>query len=295
MKKYIKASFDNPIPNWLKADRNALSALNSAGFDLKSIDVTSSPSGRGKDYPIYLIDDGYRPFVWIPGIYNDNQQVRNPNSSYYEAIKYVPKKYLTISDVVYLSKTDYKKEPDPSRGYRDPRYVYDKRSGRRGQYAGQYQERDGWGPDAPLGKWSTGGIKRNRDKSGYEIPDPQEKLRDFYAASGDQGAKRLASRLEQVYNKLISLKSRIFDIDFTNFGLDYDGNPNYSSTAYQNILSIFGDTCRNYRLALNNAARAEKSTGKYDREFRIQDALDYVKDCERRIRDIDKAIKDQRY
>lgn len=293
MKKYIKASFDNEIPDWLRKDKGALLNLNRIGINLKSMDVASSPSGRGKDYPIYLIGTPYRPFVWIPGIYNDNEQVMNPNSKYYEAVKYVPKKYLDIRDVVYLSKTDYRKEPDLSRGYKDPRYVYDRNSKRRGQYAGQYR-REGWKPNSPFGKWSTGGM-RNRDKSGYEIPDPQEKLKNFYVTSGDQGAKRLAARLEQVYNKLVDLKARIFDIDFKDFGVDYNGEPDYSSTAYQNILSIFGDTCRNYRIALKNVERAQKISDTYHKEYYIEDALDYIKACERKIPDIEKAISRQRY
>ena len=62
MKKYIKASFDNWVPEWLIKDEGAKKALNRAGIDLKKAVFTKEPTGRGKDYPIYFLDN-YKVYI----------------------------------------------------------------------------------------------------------------------------------------------------------------------------------------------------------------------------------------
>ena len=82
MKRYIRASFNNDsMPSWLKEDKGALDALNRAGIDLANCQFSETRQGKiGDNYVVYHIT-GTRygseryPFVWIPGLYNDNNYV----------------------------------------------------------------------------------------------------------------------------------------------------------------------------------------------------------------------------
>ena len=56
MYRYIKASFENDIPNWLRSDKGALSALNRAGVDLKNATFGKDRVGKmGDNYVVYFI------------------------------------------------------------------------------------------------------------------------------------------------------------------------------------------------------------------------------------------------
>lgn len=296
MKKYIRASFDNWVPDWLIRDNGAKQALSKLGIDLKKAVFSKEPSGRGKDYPIYFLDNHQ---VYIPDVYGAESYVKDMRTGDYRAAKYIAKKNLPITDVVYVSKEGFEKEPRDR--YVDPRY---KREGGKWEYQGQYQT-EPWtaydGTEHPA-KWvdskEPSRFRRGqlRDKSGYEIPDPADRLTKFY--NSDEGTKKLAARLQNIYEELTALKDQIFALDFTSFGGrgdDYD----YTSTDYQNLLGNFGDTCRDYRIALHNLEVAVKDFDTYkDRRYsryNIKSVFEDVSHIERKIKDYKKAIETGRY
>lgn len=273
MKRYIRASFDNYVPEWVAKSTDAKNGLNAKGIDLKKAVFTKEPTGRSKDFPIYLLRDGISSTqVWVPG-YNDDMYITDPSDNKYKAIKYVSKKYLPIVDVVYVAKEGYNKAR--RNRYVDPRYNKDRYS-RHAKYQGQYYaEPSNWAKErGETGKWvdsrEPDRFRRGilRDKSGYLVPDPKERLAKFYGS--EAGRSKLASRIERAYDDLIDIKKRIFDVDFASFGEEY-------SCDYSNMLSRFGDACRNYRLALKSLDRSNP--------YKIRDAFAYVREVERVIKD----------
>ena len=290
MKRYVKASFNNPIPDWLRNDKGALKALSEAGIDLRN--ATFSPEKTGKvaeQYVAYKLDFGYRhPTIYIPGLYGDNEYERAPDGTF-AMLKYFTKKELPIVDTVYINKAANAK---PRRDhYQDPRYD------EFGNYGGQYFS-------VPYGKtegeWSEAGRAtgrrgwEQRDKSGYVIPKPENRLIEFYAS--EAGTEKLAAKVEQIYNDLVALKDEIFTIDFATFGKDYNGDYDYSSTAYGNIMSVFGQAIRSYKLALNRLERVKqyggmRGLGVYD----TKEAFNELRAVERRIAEIREGIKTERF
>lgn len=291
MKRYIRASFNNDtMPAWLKEDKSALQALNKAGIDLANCIFSKDRVGKvGDNYTAYLIKgtrygDNYRPFVWIPGIYNDDNYVEaEPEYSYRAgkrvsrstSIKYMAKKDLTIEDVVYINIASNRKPAKEH--YQDPRYD------RSGKYAGQYytpEKTDVYNPET--GKWdktvpahwseageTTYGPGRysraqKRDKSGYIIPDPQKRLDEFHQTDegrSRQGAK--ASReIEKVFGKLVALKEEILSDMNNSTSLD-DFGANTS-----NALSNFRDALSNYKQALSDLS--------YQNGWGADSALNYI-------------------
>lgn len=298
MKKYIRAAFDNnTMPDWLIRDKGAKRALNNLGIDLKKAVFSKEPSGRGKDYPIYFLDN-YQ--VYIPGVYGENSYVKNERTGDYKAAKYIAKKNLPITDVVYVSKEGFGKEPREH--YVDPRYKTESTGGK-WKYQGQYYEPPYERYDGTVreGEWRTHTAGRYsgqkpRDKSGYEIPNPADRLAKFY--NSDEGVKKLAARLQKVYEELIALKDQIFALDFTSFG-DNSDDYGYTSTDYQNLLGNFGDTCRDYRIALHDMEVAINDFDTYKNRdysrYSIKSVFDNVSRIERRIKDYKKAIETGRY
>ncbi len=274
MKQYIRAAFKNWVPDWLTDDSKALASLNRMGIDLANATFSREPSGRGKDHPIYLVKSDYGKFVWIPGEYNDDEYLTDRYDRNYKAVKYISKKNIPILDIVYVSKKNDANFKTAKERYQDPRYIYEKYS-KRPQYGGQYQSDDGtW---SKTGR-SNGYRRTNRDKSGYVIPDPSDKLEKFYTS--DAGHQKLADRLQNVYESLVSLKSDLFNIDFTQFG-------EYNDSDYGNMLRRFGDACRNYRLALKYLDS--------DNRYSLSQVFPYVKDIEDDIKSIRKGIETQRF
>lgn len=295
MKKYIKASFDNWIPDWLRNDKGALKALSDKGFDLKRSTFQTDPTGRGKDYPIYLVGDGRYTFVWIPGVYNDGYYTTDPYDRNYKAVKYIAKKNLPIKDTVYINKVSGENFKEKKQRYRDPRYQYD-RGDPHGRYAGQYYMEPSKYSDDTEGRWSTTGLRqgfgyRPRDKSGYVIPNPQERLLDFYGS--DAGMQKLLSRIQTVYEDLIDVRSRIFDVDFRSFGKDWEGKPDIGSTTYGNMLSRLGSACREYRFALRDIEKMQAAQAPYD-SYRAQEAFKLVQNIERTIQELNKMLETER-
>ena len=295
MKLYIKASFDNWVPDWFKADKGALKALAGKGIDLKNLILSEHKGPSGTQYVVYHLKED-RPYgrdmVWIPGVYNDGEYITDPADGKYKSIKYIAKKRLPIVDTYYINIDEFKKAPKER--YQDPR------NDEYGKYAGQYYNEPYEYYDGTVreGYWSKGGRsagrngRQKRDKSGYIIPDPSDRLLTFYQSK--EGTDKLTAKLQNVHDDLIKLKSELFDIDFDTFGKDYDGNYDYSSTSYQNMLGNFGDATRDYKLALRSLERAAKYPEEYN-AYDISSAYRDLKGIEESIKKIRQAIVTERY
>ena len=280
MYRYIKASFDNDIPNWLKSDKRALSALNNAGVDLKNATFSKDRAGKIKDnYVVYYVGgtvdrDRTHPFVWIPGLYNDDNYVAvrdyerkgwNPETGRQEwgapvdkAIKYVPKKSLKIIDTIYINKASNAKQANPDK-YQDPRAFgksskYRYAGGPEGKYAGQYYKEPTttWQGEEVPGQWVT---PSGRDKSGYEIPDPRKRLHEFYntEAGANRRVAKLRTQLDGIYAQLRTLKSRLATL--TPKGDDLGRHEAYRSLG--RAYDYFGDAVQYYNDALDNIKKYE--------------------------------------
>lgn len=272
MYRYIKASFDNAIPAWLRKDKRALSALNQAGVDLKKVDFSDVRSGKVADnYVVYLVNGtrygkAYRPFVWIPGVYNDDESVpAEPTYSYRagrslptsKSIKYLAKRDLDIADTIYINK-DANRKPAKER-YQDPR-AFGKSSrhryagGPEGKYAGQYYQKPttNWQGEEVPGQWVT---PSGRDKSGYEIPNPRKRLQEFYntEAGANRRIAKLKTQLDGIYAQLRTLKSRLATL--TPKGDDLGGYQAYRSLG--RAYDYFGDAVEYYNDALDNIKKYE--------------------------------------
>lgn len=311
MKRYIRASFNNDTaPDWLKKDKYALQALNKAGIDLANCTFSKDRVGKvGENYTAYLIKgtkygDNYRPFVWIPGVYNDDEYVdAEPEYSYRlgsrvprsTSIKYMAKKDLTIEDVVYINIASNRKPAKEH--YQDPRYDKD------GQYAGQYytpektdaynSETGKWDKTVP-GHWSEAGQttytsgrygrRQKRDKSGYVIPDPQERLRKFHETEEGQTrqAQKASRELETIYDQLTNLKDKLTE--------DFNANAGSLDTFGKNSKAIdyFKDALDAYKQALSFITPKTFGGKEYSDP---ENALEYIERAKTRIRYAEKSLE----
>lgn len=299
MYRYIKASFDNAIPAWLRKDKRALSALNQAGVDLKKVDFSDVRSGKVADnYVVYLVNGtrygkAYRPFVWIPGVYNDDESVpAEPTYSYRagrslptsKSIKYLAKRDLDIADIIYINK-DANRKPAKER-YQDPRTFgrstrYHYAGGKEGEYAGQRYEpaHTTWKDEEVPGKWVT---PSGRDKSGYEIPNPRKRLEEFYSTpeGATRQVRKAKKQLDGMYSQLTTLKSRIKML--TPSGDELGSAEQYGSIG--KAYDYFGDAVNYYNNAIKTLEsieeRPERSTWMVDQALssleRCQDRIDRV-------------------
>lgn len=299
MYRYIKASFDNDIPNWLRDDKRALSALNNAGVDLKNAIYSKDRAGKvGDNYAVYLINGtkfgpAYRPFVWIPGVYNDDESVKGENQydwrsgrsfPKYVAVKYIAKKNLDIADVIYINKASNGKQyrekyQDPRTFGRSTRYHY--AGGKEGEYAGQRYEpaHTTWKDEEVPGKWVT---PSGRDKSGYEIPNPRKRLEEFYNTpeGATRQVRKAKKQLDGMYSQLTTLKSRIKML--TPSGDELGSAEQYGSIG--KAYDYFGDAVNYYNNAIKALEsieeRPERSTWMVDQALssleRCQDRIDRV-------------------
>lgn len=284
MKRYIRASFSSSIPDWLTKDKGAIEALNQAGVDLHSATFSSEKTGKmGDNYVIYLIngtkdDDELKPFVWIPGVYNDYYLV----CQHAKYVKYVPKKDLNIIDTVYVYKSTNMKAPREH--YRDPRYEYDvwsdeARSRVKSRYAGQYYEDGQW--NVRPGRWRANYGNGKRDKSGYEIPYPEDRLKEFYSteAGRNKRVKTLRAKLDNIYKQLETVKDNIYN------SIRSKGNPeDYNQYTYLYKTLGFAITC--YDDAINYLKRYDEDKA----DWRLDKASNKLKDAQGFIDDINKSL-----
>lgn len=303
MKKYIKASFDNWIPDWLESDSYALTALSQQGIDLKNtVFYTDKPD---KDaLPIYYIDDTksrYRS-VWIPGIYNDDLNIYDIYKGKHRRVKSIAKKNLPVVDTVYIMPNQSQKSGREH--YRDPRYMYNetpfpariRKAGGgyetvqpgKGTYSGQIF-------DKRFDKWTDSGAvywgreyDDHRDKSGYTIPNPKRRLLEFYASGN--GSEVLNQRIQNTYNLLVETKSKLFDVDFSNFG---EVGQEYWDNSYDRIMKGFSEACKTYRLMLRIMDSIKNNT--YPASNGIREIYDRIKSIKRYVERINKSIDEGKW
>ena len=300
MKRYIKASFDNEVPSWLIANKGALKALSRKGVDLKKAVFSREKSaGRGADYVIYKLPSkggfGYESIIYIPDVYNDDERYMNPYTNDYSDLSRIAKKRLAeiAEDIVYVNKANSAKAYREH--YEDPRYEKGKYMGQtwgelpnKGSLSKYSGHRYGW---SKSGKVGGDYLKKvQHDKSGYAIPDPKDRLARFYGTSA--GLDSVARKVEKIYDELLDLKEDIFSVDFTDFGVDYDGNKYPASCTYGNMLSRFGNATREYRLLLDTISDL-KADGKVSR-FTVSSIMDRIKSIDYSVKDVRRALETQR-
>lgn len=325
MKRYIRASFTNEIPEWLKKDKSALSALNRAGIDLHNATFSKEREGKMKDnYVVYLIKQpvawqqrtsykkdnpnakiNYNEFIWIPGVYNDDHYVSFINYDRYDpymhdyktsdkAVKYFSKKDLNIVDTIYIydGGDNIKSRREH---YQDPRYD------KNGRYAGQQMIPESWHwnggeRETVPAHWSEQGTSysmydrnpresNSRDKSGYVIPDPQERLRKFNETEEGQTrqAQKASRELELIFGQLVNLKDKL--------AKDFNANAGSLDTFGKNTKSIdyFREALDAYKQALQYITVKEYGGKQY--YLNLEGALDYIERAKSRIRYAEKSLE----
>lgn len=320
MKRYVRASFNtNTIPDWLKQDKSALKALNREGIDLANCIFSKNREGRaGDNYTIYLVKgsnefDCTKPFIWIPGVYGEDTLVPyrnwdklrwgNDGKQHYgekdwKAVKYTAKKNLNFIDTVYVYKATNKKP------YKEDRYV-DPRYDEYGNYLGQQmipgdlhwegnekvREPGHWSEQGTYyGKYSkTPSESSHRDKSGYAIPNPKERLKKFYESPEgmDKRIKIVRKQLDSVYSQLEDAKDNIF-----NFVLPRGERNDYRK--YRNLYEYLDNALSYYDKVLKDLEQLEKhsSRGTLSRwdASDIQYALDNLDRVQDYIDSINKTL-----
>ena len=297
MKRYIRASFDNEVPSWLLADKNALKALSQEGVDLKKAVFSKEKSaGRGADYVIYKLPwTASKPLIYIPGVYHDDERYDNPYNGNYDYLSHIAKKRLAeiADDIIYVNKDASAKAYREH--YEDPRYENGKYMGQtygelpnKGSLSKYIGRRFGWSKSGKVGGDYL--RKVQHDKSGYAIPDPKDRLARFYGTSA--GLDSVARKVEKIYDNLIDLKEDIFSVDFSDFGLDYEGNKDPASCTYGNMLSRFGNAVREYKMLLAKISSL-KANGNVSR-YAVSSIMDHIKSIEYSVKDARHALETQR-
>ena len=287
MRFYVNASFNNAdtIPDWLKKDKGALKVLNNNGYDLYNLSLNPKKTGKLEDnLVIYYIHDPdswrQQDFVWIPGLYNDGHSMRNPRNGDWTDVKYMAKKNLDIRGVLYAVKADSRK-PEREK-YVDPRYsLHDGYSNyKQPRYMGQYKKNGTWSSKgAREVSWDD---KTARDKSGYKIPKPDDRLASYYSgfASGN-----LDKKINDLYDNLQDLKEDIFSLDIDTY-FERNDIPGYYSTgssAYRELLSRFGEIVRDYKSILKKVDSL-KELPEQNRVAVIKEIINKIKDTSSSIR-----------
>ena len=278
MKRYIRASFDSSMPDWLKRKFNQKyrsygnAFVKKYGIALSDVEFLDSPTV--KSIPIYSIGGT----AYIPGV-NDEEEVVVNNR--WRKLGKIAKSTLEslADDIVYVDIADAPKVPN-DRNYKDPRYIYDRWGGRNGSYGGQYLTHNG--------TWSHGGNRgasevRSRDKSGYVIPDPKEQLVRYY----DMFPEKITNKVESIYQRILDVKDKVLNPDIINTPKDRNENMSIGNAIYR-----LKDAIEEYRDLLREMQSMDKAlsdTNKYDKKILIESVSSSIK----RISDsLDEAERD---
>lgn len=288
MKRYIKASFSESTPEWLKR------RLQRKGFDsfkdkflqkhriaLDKANYTSEPSSS-KDIPIYLLKTDYSSTIYAPGVNDDETTYINDRYRKLGSIAKSKLPYMAEA-VVYIDINDPANIAPQKERYQDPRYTY--RYSNQGSYAGQYKKRN-YNYDTKEyeeGGWSDKGMtpsneSRARDKSGYKIPSPEQRLTEYYEKYPD----RIRNKIDNVYDLLIETKQMLMDADF-NTGLANRYYQDNIGTAYRR----FSDAIYDYRKLLTEL----DSSGKLD-EYNIRHFGQSISSLKRQITEVQELLSE---
>lgn len=231
MKRYIRASFDSSMPEWFKSQKSIMRDLR-WDYNLatdKAKFVTSKPNGaEGKDYlTVYNLGDG---IVYIPGV--NEWHTININGRNRRLENVSKKKLLELAqDIAYIDLSNSDRFEKRER-YQDPRMNSDDR------YAGQIKGEDG--------EWFTqvdyGG---KRDKSGYRIPAPEDRIKNLY----QRYPEKLTSQLDALYDDIIETQSLLQSFSFKD-------SPKGYGSSYSKAYGKFGKAIDSYRDLLYDVDRA---------------------------------------
>ena len=252
----------------------------------------------------------YNEFIWIPGVYNDDHYVGFINYDRYDpythdykisdrAVKYFSKKELNIVDTVYIYQggDNIKSRREH---YQDPRYD------KNGNYLGQQMIPGRWHwegnekvPDEP-GHWSKQGTSYGwgsstpseseyRDKSGYVIPNPKDRLKKFYESSEgmNKRIKIVRTKLDSIYSQLEDAKEDVF-----NSVIPQGGREDFRK--YRNLYDNLDDALSCYDKALEKLEKLERNSSRnaldsWD-DYKIDDALYSLKKAQGYIDSINKSL-----
>jgi hypothetical protein len=197
--EYIQASFSPSMPDWMKKkfssrySRDRDSLLNTLHLKLDTANFLDHPTENS--VAIHLLEADNQLVVYAPG-YNDNNGA--DFNGRWRDFGRLGKKTLKdrTLDTVYIDLDDPSNFDTDQEHYRDPRfeYYYDTN----GQYAGQHK-------DSYFG-WKDYKGREKRDKSGYLIPNPEDKIKDYYKKFPD----KVTDKLDSIYEELVKLQQEIF-------------------------------------------------------------------------------------
>lgn len=229
MIKLLHESFKN-LPTWLTSNLKKLdiNKLNNKGIDLYNCTFEETNDLKIRDsrwtdpnlIPVFLLRDTYKNkefdklYIWgIVDPYINDGKDASEHTRQWLLKNSLYKGFINISTNKKINKDKYI----------DPRYAnvtYSKHK----KYAGQQKS-----------AYSDNYVTfSNRDKSGYKIPNPVEKLSKLY----DMHLDNYADVLDRYYNKLNILKKKIFNIDIKS---DID------TRIYSRSLGSLSSTIQNYK------------------------------------------------
>lgn len=258
MKRYVRASFSTSMPDWLRKEittnkfrwsdlKNKLIdkgvALDKAEF-VEGLPPTYAPNA----ITFYLLNTDYGQKVYAPGVNDDDQESINGR---YRKLGSIAKSklYDMSSDVVYV---DLGKEGNKAlkrERYQDPRYSY--RNSKRGEYGGQYKKKDYLGNDeyGPEYWTNTGRSFHNergtRDKSGYQVPSPEQKIAEYY----EKFPEKITDKVDSVYEDINAVKQDLFDLNLS------APQERYSKDNYSDAFHQFSRAVEKYRRMLSEIAQ----------------------------------------
>jgi len=291
MKRYIRASFDPSMPDWLKSSLsgNMGSLLKKKyGVALDKAKILYEKPDSSNVMPIYLLQTDYRDVVYIPGVNDDEKRDFNGRYRKLGSLAKSKLKELAGNRVVYIDLNDPNNKVTPREKYEDPRYTYNYG---KPEYAGQYKTRR---YNSDLGDyedtgWSDSGKRGNRerryrDKSGYVIPEPEDLLARYY----EKFPNRITEKVDNVYLELRRVRDMIFSDDIISKPKTRD-----ESSSIRNAMSYFTDAVEKYRTLLSKLDAEGNYVGLgYDRRLakmnsesfsnditRIKDDLKRAEDC----------------
>lgn len=294
MKRWIHASFDVTMPDWLrKAFTSSYSRSGLKDKLMKKYQIALDQAqfldhATKNSLPVYLMKSDYGTDIYIPGINDDSSAQFNGRNRKFGAISKALLPQLA-ADVVYLDLDDFNNVFDKREPYRDPRYSY--RRNDRGDYAGQYKRapyigNGEYGPE----EWSRTGMtpsneSRSRDKSGYKVPSPEQKIADYYT----KFPQRMTDKVDAVYDSILEVKQDLLDADF-NGPFDSDRRYNDAASNIASAYRTFSEVISRYRnlLSFLNSAQSFRKNGMqsdyYMKEF--SQTISYIKSDLKEIRDL---------
>ena len=265
MKRYIRASFSTSMPDWLRKEittnkfrrwSDLKNKLIDKGVALDKAEFVEGlpPTYSANSLTFYLLNTDHGQKVYVPGVNDDDQESINGR---YRKLGSIAKSklYDMSSDVAYVDLDKEGNKAVKKERYRDPRYGYRDSRSKRGEYGGQYKTQEYLGNDeyGPEYWTNTGRSFRNergtRDKSGYAVPSPEQKIAEYY----ERFPEKVTNKIDSVYDEITAVKQELFDLDLTSPAKRY-GNDNYS-----NAFREFSRAIEKYRKMI--AEVAEKTDG----------------------------------